>query len=284
LEKVEKMPWKRADPVIDELDNRIGNLTQTVSTKVASIQNTYQTGKTTVIEGATKTKTNVIEGATKTKATVIDGATKTTEKWKDLRGDLSKKAAERIERGLNQVCEFSATRGKEIIHIDLIQYSREVIDGASSAVSSGLDSIKPVYEPIVKNLAASVLKANEAARNLRQSVLDATDRERLRQRLKDARRAARELSTNSIAYVQAKYGEVAAQSSATLHKGTQFILSSPELFRKIKDKADLDASKYTLENLHNLMVAIREVLLEGPSEKVPTEDVAERSEGEKEEE
>jgi len=281
LEKVEKMPWKKADPVIDGLDHRLGNLSQTVSSKVTLFQNKYQTGKTTVIEGVTKTGENIQTKYQTGKTTVIDGVTKTGEKWKDLRGDLSKKAAARIEQGLTQVCEFSATRGKEIIHIDLIQYSRDVIDGASSAVSSGFDAMKPVCEPIVRNLAASVLKANEAAKSLRQSVLDASERAKLRQRLKDARRAARELSANSIAYVQAKSGELAAQSSAALHKGLQIIMSSPELFQKIKNKADLDVSKHTLENLNNLMTAIRDVLLGANDEAIPTEDAGEMSEGDK---
>jgi hypothetical protein len=238
LEKVEHLPWKQAEPVIDVLDNRIDNITQCVNGKVAAIQSKYQNGK----------------------AAVSEGATKTGEKWKDLRGDLTKKAGLRIEQGLKEAREFSATRGKEIIHIDLIQYSRDVIDGASEAVTLKL---KPVYDPIARNLVASVEKVNLAASQLRQAVLDVSDRANLRMRLKEARRAARELSSTSIAYVQAKYGALAARipDSSTLHKCLHIIAQSPEMVRKIKTKADLDTSKRILENLNNLMLAIRDVVL-----------------------
>jgi len=251
LEKVEQMPWKKAEPVIDVLDVQIDNLAQSVSSKVMAIQSTYQTSK----------------------AAVTAGATKTGEKWKDLRGDLTKKAGVRIEQGLSNVREFSAHRGKEIIHFDLIQYSHDVIDGASDAVTRKL---KPVYDPIARNLVASVQKANQAASQLRQSVVEVSERANLRLRLKEARRAARELSSNSIAYAQAKYGDLASRipDASTLHKGLQFIASSPELFQKIKNKADLDASKRILENLNNLLLAIRDVVFQAQDE-IPVDAVAE---------
>jgi len=250
LEKVEHLPWKQAEPVIDVLDNRIGNITQCVTGTVVAVQHKYQTSK----------------------AAVSEGATKTSEKWKDLRGDLTKKAAQRIEQGLGQAREFSATRGKEIFHVDLIQYSQVVIDGASDAVTRKL---KPVYDPVARNLVASVQKVNQAATQLRQSVVDASKRAHLRLRLKEARQAARDLSSSSIAYVQAKYGDVSARisDSSTLNKCLQFIASSPQLFQKIKTRADLDASKSILENLNNLMLAIRDVVLQ-QGEEIVTEDVA----------
>jgi len=253
LEKVEQIPWKRADPVIDVLDTRISTITQSVTSKVTAIQTKYQTSK----------------------AAVAAGAIKTSEKWKDLRGDLTKKAGLRIEQGLSQAREFSATRGKEIIHIDLIQYSKDVIDGASDAVTRKL---KPVYDPIARNLAASVHKAAEAAGQLRQSVVEVSERAHLRLRLKQARRAARELASNSMVYAQAKYGDVAARipDSSTFYKGLHFIESSPEMFKRIKNKADLDASKGLLQNLNDLMVAIRDVVLQqGAEEELPTEDESE---------
>jgi len=253
LERMEQIPWKKADPVIDVLDTRINTITQNVTSKVTAIQAKFQTGK----------------------AAVAAGASKTSEKWKDLRGDLTKKAGLRIEQGLSQAREFSATRGKEIIHIDLIQYSRDVIDGASDAVTRKL---KPVYDPIARNLAASVQKASEAANQLHQSVFKLSERANLRLRLKQARRAARELASNSVVYVQAKYGDLAARipDSSTLHKGLHFIASSPELFKTVKSKADLDASKGLLQNLSDLMVAIRDVVWQSTeAEELPTEDEGE---------
>jgi len=259
LEKVEQMPWKKADPVIDVLDNRIITITQSVSSKVTAIQSRFQTSKAAVTASATN---------------ITARATRTSEKWKDLRGELTKKAGLRIEQGLSQAREFSATRGKEIIHIDLIQYSRDVIDGASDAVTRKL---KPVYDPIARNLAASVQKASQAASQLRQSVVDVSARANLRLRLKQARRAARELSSNGVAFAQAKYGDLASRipDSSTLHKGLQFIAASPELFKKIKDKADLDASRGLLENLNHLVLAIRDVVCQSSEEEIPTQDISE---------
>jgi len=295
LEKVEQMPWNKAEPVIDGLDSRIDSVKESVTTRVCAIQKRYEAGKQTVVAGIATSKQTVAAGIEQGKQTVatgyetskrsvVAGASKTTEKWKDLRGDLSKKAAARMEQGLTRLNEFSATRGKEIIHVDLIQYSKEVIDGASEAVSRKMDAIKPMYEPVLHNLAASVLKANQAANNLRRSVLEATQRANLRERVKSARRAARELSSTSIAYVQAKFGDLASHvpsPTESFHKALQFIMSSPELFVKIKNKADLDASKHTLDNLNNLMAAVRDVLFhdEEPSAAiVPTEEMEEVSE------
>jgi hypothetical protein len=250
LEKVEKMPWQKADPVIEVLDSGIDHLTSSVTSKVAAIQNRYQTSK----------------------AAVTASATKTTAKWKDLRGDLTKKAGLRIDQGLNQAREFSANRGKEIIHVDLIQYSREVIDGASDAVTRKL---KPMYDPIARNLAVSMEKAVQAASQLRQSVATVADPAKLRLRLKQARRAARNLSSSGLAYAQAKYGDLASRipDSSTLRHGLEFLASSPELFKDIKNKADLDASKSVLENLNSLVLAIRNVVCQqAPGQEIPAGD------------
>jgi len=250
LEKVEQIPWKLADPMIDGLDTRIDDITYSVTSKVTAIQHKYQTSK----------------------AVVAAGAVKTTEKWKDLRGDLTKKAGLRIDQGLNRVREFTPARGKEIVYVDLIQYSRDIIDGASDAVTRKL---KPMYDPVARNLSISVRKASQAASHLRHSLADVTDPTNLRLRLKQARRAVRNLSNNGIAYAQAKYGDLASRipDSSTLHKSLEVIASAPNYLKNIKDKADLDASKSILENLKALILAIRVVVFQGQEEGV-IEDVA----------
>jgi len=102
-------------------------------------------------------------------------------------------------------------------------------------------------------------------------------REHLRLKLKNAIEAARELSHSSIAFVQAKYGvakgtiselpgQVVTHLPVPAQKSVNFILSSPELFTRIKEKAEVDASKRTLENINNLMSAVKDVVFEGVAE------------------
>jgi len=259
------------------------------------------------VKTSVTTKTTEIVGDVKTSVTnkTTEIVTKTTEKWKDLRGDLTKKAAERIESGLGKVREFSATRGKEIMHIDLIQYSREVIDGASASVSQKFHdasaTIKPLYEPIHQKIASSVLKANEAMVQLQEAVVTMSTekmeqvklaRANLKLKLKAAIDAARELSASSVSFVQTKYGvakgksiefvsnkygeakgaishmpeQIVSHMPTTAQKSVDFILSSPQLFARIKDKADIDTSKRTLDNLNNLMGAVKDVIFEAREE------------------
>lgn len=276
FEKAEALPWKKADVVIDGLDSRITQITQIVTGHVTAVQTKYQEGKAAVNDQYEKAQTKYQEGKAAVTGKYEEGKTlvcKTGEKWKDLRGALTKKTGLRIEEGLGQIREFSATRGKEIIHIDLIEYSREVLDGASDAVSRKL---KPVYEPLSRNLAESVQKVNQAANQLRQALV-LPDREQLKLKLKNARQAARELSSNGIAYAQGKYGDLSARIAETrLRRALEFIESSPELFKKIKDQADLNVSKGLLANIHDLVLAIRDVVMEA-SEEQPEETEAEET-------
>jgi predicted DNA-binding protein len=306
---------KMGDPLIDGLDGKIDDLkeraqkvkdcaTHTVREKANQVKETtnkviepvtavYQAldadhdgkvsltdVKTSVVakssEVVSKTSEKLTDMKTSVTTKTTEVVTKTNEKWKDLRGDMSKKAAERLEKGLGRVCEFSATRGKEIIHIDLIQYSREVIDGASAAVSHK-------FHDISATVASAVHKANEAKVHLQEAVIQMAThplqqldsaRANLRLRLKAAIEAARELSASSVSYVHAKYGaaahtvshlpeQIVAHMPQPAQKSVDFILSSPQLFERIKNKADVDASKRTLENITNLMSAVKDVILEG---------------------
>jgi hypothetical protein len=298
------------DPVIDGLDHRIEQVRETANKKLISpvhdriispvqervIHPVQEKILTLDADQDGKVSLGDVKTSVSTKTTEI--VTKTTEKWKDLRGDLTKKATERLERGLGKVCEFSATRGKEILHVDLIQYSREVIDGASATVSRKFQdasaTVKPYYEPIYQNVAKSVLKASEAMTQLHEAMATMSTekleqakaaRANLRQKLRNAIQAARELSASGVDFVHTKYGgakgvvsdgygkakdvathlpgQVISHLPEPAQKSVNFILSSPQLFHRIKHKADLDTSKRTLDNINSLMTAVKDVFLEG---------------------
>jgi len=313
------------DPVIDGLDHRIEQVRETANKKLISpvqekiispvqervIAPVHEKVMSLDADHDGKVSLGDVKTSVSTKTTEI--VTKTTEKWKDLRGELTKKATERLEKGLGKVCEFSATRGKEILHVDLIQYSREVIDGASSTVSRKFQdasaTVKPYYEPVYENVAKSVLKASEAMTQLQEAMVNLSNekmeqvkatRANLRLKLRNAIQAARELSASSVDFVHTKYGNAKevvsdgygkAKDAAThlpgqivshlpqpAQKSVNFILSSPQLFHRVKHKADLDTSKRTLENINNLMNAVKDVFLEGANAELSGDEAEEEAE------
>jgi hypothetical protein len=306
---------KLGNPVIDGLDVRLDHIRETASNVFSPVQKTYAGLKGKATEKASKVLVPVKEtyksldadqdGKVSLADVKTSAATKTTElvsrtnaKWKDLRGEMTKKTTERLEKGLGKVCEFSATRGKEIIHVDLIQYCREVIDGASTTVSHKLhdasDVVKPLYEPAYYSICNGVLKLNEARHQLQEAVTSLPSqtleqakaaRDNLRLRLRAALQAARELSTSGVSFVHTKYGaateaaskipkEMISHLPLSAQKSVDFLLASPELFARIKEKADVDTSKRTLDNISNLLGAMKEVLLARPGE----DDLATRGE------
>jgi len=251
------------DPVIDGLDVRIENLKERA-------QNFGPRKRLSDVHSSVKSKTNEV-------------VTTTTEKWKDVKG----KATEGIEKGVGKVCEISATRGKDVLHVDLIQYSREVLEGASTTVSQRFydanATVKLYSEAVKQRVAQSVLRASEAMGELQHAIVALSTekmeqvrlaRANLRLKLRKAVQAARELSASSVDFVHTKYGEAKERIShvptqvishlpAPAQKSVNFILSSPQLFTRIKDRAEMDASKRTLENINNLMSAVKEVVFEG---------------------
>jgi hypothetical protein len=274
----------KTSEVMSKTSEKISDMKTSVSTRTSEAV-TMTTGKlgemkaavtTRTCDAVTKTTEKLSDMKTSVTTKTSEAVTKTTEKWKDLRGEMSKKATERLETGFGKVCEFSATRGKEMIHIDLIQYSREVIDGASAAVSHRFGDLSA-------SVAAAVLKASEAKTHLQEAVVHMSTQTReqlagaranLRLRLKAAIQAARELSASSVSFVHTKYGQasenvshlpenIVARLPEPAKRSVDFILSSPELFVRIKNKADIDASKRTLENINNLMSAVKDVVFEG---------------------
>jgi len=110
-------------------------------------------------------------------------------------------------------------------------------------------------------------------------------RANLRLKLRNAIQAARELSTSSVSFVQTKYGsakgivhdkydatketvnhlpgQIISHMPRPAQQSVEFILSSPQLFHRVKERADLDTSKRTLDNINNLLGAVKDVFYEG---------------------
>jgi len=57
--------------------------------------------------------------------------------------------------------------------------------------------------------------------------------------------------------------QIVSHMPQTAQNSVNFILASPELFHRVKDKADLDTSKRTLDNINNLLGAVKDVFYEG---------------------
>lgn len=246
------------DPVIDKLDNQI----EKVIKPVKELSNVSVTDVT----GAVAARTRTLYTATEDKIG----------QWKSLRGDLSKKAVDRLERGLAAAKEFSANKGKDMIHFDLIAYSKEVLDNANAAA-------KPIYEPLQENMAAAIVKLNDAVTSLQvivaaRSVQTTEQYEAVRAdltaRLHTAMNAARELSVTSIAYIQQKHSHLvshippeytpdllASHLPYPMDAAVLFILHSPHLFLEVISKADITTSKRAIDNIQDLLAAVKEVVV-----------------------
>jgi len=265
-----------SEPMIEGIDTRL-------DTKIRQIDNaTSPVRKMCLsdVKGAVvAVPTKVIAATAAVPTKVIAATGEKVGQWKSMRGDLSKKAVVRIEKGLAVAREFSATKGKDMIHFDLIKYSEEVLDNASAVA-------KPLYEPVQKNLAAAVVKVNAAMVLLQEAAT--ARREELTQRLHVAIAAARELSNHSVTFVQTKYstisskipnsaattaalvGKLPARASPALDYAVEFILASPQLFLDVKSKADLNLSNGLKANVDNLLAAIKEVLVTNKPAAAPT--------------
>jgi len=144
--------------------------------------------------------------------------------WKDLRGDLTRKAVERLERGFLDIKEFSATKGKDMIHIDLIAYSRATLDQSvaysTGVVANAKAAANPILAPVTENVVKAVEVVKSSVVALQEAAAEASVkraeelvavRAKLQERLAAAIEGMVELRTQGLALVAAKYGEVFAR-------------------------------------------------------------------------
>ena len=255
-----------SEPVIEKLDNQLDRVIAPVQDRVVAVKDLQQSVSISGIKGA----------VTSAPTALITATGERVDKLRVIRGDLSKKAVVRLEESITAVREFSANRGKEMLHFDLVAYSEEVLDNASAAA-------KPLYEPVQKNLAAAIVKLNAAVAQLQGTAVtksaelkdfSVAKRDELNARLQAAIAAARELSATSVTFVQQKYSDVseqlpdeqrlqdlATQLPYPVKDAVKFILQSPQLFLEVKTKADLTSSKRAIENVNSLLAAVREVFI-----------------------
>lgn len=269
-------------PVLTDLDERYETLSQAVVKTVADVDEIIRPVRAAIDEKiiepvastCTKTITNVSGAVTKTVADVQNV------QWKDLRGDLTKKAVARLEQGFVDVKEFSATRGKDMIHIDLIEYSQLLLDNGVKYSQSVVDNARTAATPLLVPVTEQVIKATEVVRTavlaLQEAVVERSSQtsEKLTARLAAAKEASMELGQKALELVQAKYGEVQAKLPdkevveqalmsrlpANLHPSVQVILNSPAVFSKVIAKADLATSKKAMDNMKALVAAVKEVV------------------------
>lgn len=233
----------------------------------------------------------VIEPVQTMRRASVDKVNQKVVEWKDLRGELSNKARKRLENGLNEVVAFSSAKGKDIIAIDLIAYSRTVLDNA-------LDQANSVYEPAAATLATAVETAKATAASLQEAVsthsaalkdrtvaLAEPVREELKQKLAAAVAAARELSGRGYEYTMQKWGEIKegyqekmpadlkpeaiiARLPPSVQDALRYMISctSPDRWAKALTDADIDLSKTVLENINALLSAVKEVVWVQPPE------------------
>lgn len=194
---------------------------------------------------------------------------------KELREQLSTKAVDRLNTSFNQIKEFSATRSKDIIHIDLIEYASEVLDNANNIA-------KPTYLAVQEKLSVAIENVNSSVSALQDALVEqGLTREELQEKLNIAVLRVRELSKSGQQYVTDNFEVLSAytkQKTTELHSALDtsvaYVLKSPELFhdynKVLVEKTGLDAEKGLedlrkragplIEQANQLLVSITQVI------------------------
>jgi ABC-type phosphate transport system auxiliary subunit len=271
-----------------------GDLKSNIETRATAIKTEVETRATSIKEQATglkdqalqvtgDLKSNIETRATAIKTEVVKQTepivTRVTEKveavkskaneWKDLRGDLSKKAVQRLEAGLSTVKEFSSEQSKAFLHVDLIQYAAEVIDNAQTTV-------KPTFTALNEKVAAGILTVTQSVAKVQDLAIEKSKlgleqaeafRAELRVRLAAAITASRDLSNHSAEYVLQRYRQLSAldrqQIQASVNESIQYILTAPSLFAKLTDRFDKLGTEITsmsaVEHINRLLSSLQVV-------------------------
>lgn len=192
----------------------------------------------------------------------------------ELRRKLSEKALTRLSNSLSQVREFSATRSKDIIHVDLIAYAEEVIDNAHKVA-------KPTYIAVQKQLAVAISNVNTSITALQDAVVEKVNRAELLEKLEVAMERTRELAKYGASYVNSNYAslkaftsEKTAEIQISLDRSMKYLQSAPELFHTynaiLLEKSGLDIEKEAahlrtyanelIEQANQLLVSVSRVV------------------------
>lgn len=202
------------DPLsyVPEIDNQLNRV---VSAVTGAVENSRETVNKTVEERVITPVTNVVD-------VVKQSAETRVQNFKSLKGDLSKKSTEVLNQKISQIRAYSANELKDIIHIDLIAYSSEVIDNASQAA-------KPAYDLVQEKLAVAIVRVNDSVESIKtlaqvvkHEAQTKLNREALQERLQDALARARarsiELSVAAREYI--------AQSPYVMDKAEWVVLNT----------------------------------------------------------
>jgi hypothetical protein len=175
----------------------------------------------------------------------------------ELRKRLSAKAVERLTESFSHVREFSETRGKEIIHIDLIAYAEEVLDNAKNVA-------KPTYLAVQKQLAMAIENVSTSVSALQEAVVTSVDRAELLEKLEVALVRIRELAKYGKSYVYQNIDFLRQLAIANVETSIAFIQDYPEKLQDYKVAlGNLDVEKElkthansVIEQANNLLVSV----------------------------
>jgi hypothetical protein len=290
LEKLENI----SGPLVEQLDGKIDSVViPAVSNASEKVASTVNTVKEYSSEAVNKVKASVNEK-------ILDPTTQQVQRagetWTALTGTLSKEAASRLEASMERIRQLSANELKDYLHVDLVQYSTDVIVNARTTA-------RPYYELVNQTLTEAVTKASTTALalqlelNARTSSLMLTPERRadLKLKLQAALEAARALSHTSVSFLVLSTKKGAAKGAIALSsipgqlkeqglvqslraaptESINFILAAPGFFtqtvEEIKQEEELDI----VAAVRQLVAAVTEVfaLDKGLSEEGATEGV-----------
>lgn len=142
----------------------------------------------------------------------------------------------------------------ELVHFDLLSYA---------------NLVQPIRDPVQAKLAAALVEVNKARTTLEETIArrsTATQEQiavlqtELKAKMTVALSSASELSAKGVAFVESKKGNLPPLAT----KYVELILASPaklkESTTELLSKVDVDSSKKTLENVSNLLGAVKEVM------------------------
>lgn len=232
--------YAATEPVIESLDGRVDNIITAASTLKTKAVTTVDTVKTTAVTTVDSVKSKAI-------TTVDSVKSKAVITVDSVKSEAAKKSQQAYE-SFSQVKEFSATRGKEMIHVDLIAYAEEVLDNANNIA-------KPTYLAIQKKLAVAITNVNTSVHQLQEAVVDRVNRAELQEKMEIAIERVRELAKYGSSYVNSNVEVLrvfAKEQQSLIHtnleKSIDYILSAPELFHGynqiVFEKSGVDIEKH----------------------------------------
>lgn len=233
-----------AVPVIDSVDERVDGIV----TAASSLKSRATEGAENLKSAYTETTGTLKTKATETAASFKSKATETAETFKVKATETVDTVKVKAVESYSGLKKYSATQGKEMIHIDLIAYAEEVLDNANNTA-------KPAYLAVQKKLAVAISNVTTSVSALQDAVSKRVKEAELQEKLEVAIERVRELAKYGKSYVDSnllQFRAFALEQSEALqtsyNKSITYVMAAPEHIHEynqiVMEKSGVDLEKH----------------------------------------